>query len=231
MNRILIIIFLLTLLSCKKEITDSEPYFSFDNIGLSLLSEVKINDTLKFVGSNNTLQNYRVYKIEKTKETVQDCSWNTGACKIYYYIDKVQFYFIRIDSVPTPPNAPSTYSLILQMQLPNNIDKNNIPKDVQARALIFGNAFINYNKIPVNSPTYISPYINYPDFYTTISFTTFTNSLKTYNDVIVLKSGNNSPYITPIYGSISTVNEVWFDKKFGFVFFKDIYGNTWSKTN
>jgi len=28
-----------------------------------------------------------------------------------------------------------------------------------------------------------------------------------------------------------TVNEVWCDKKFGFVYFKDIYGQEWSRQN
>lgn len=231
MNRILILLFLLTLISCKKEKIDSEPYFKLDNIGLSLLSGIKINDTLNFVGSNNTRQTYMVYKIEKSKETVQDCSFTTGYCKIYYHFEKVKFGFTRIDSVPLPPSAPLTYSLTVQMQLPVNFDNNNIPKDVQPEAFILGNAFINYNAIPLNSPSYTSPYIIYPDFYSTISTKTYTNSSKAYNEVIVIKSGNNLPYVNPVYGFVSTANEVWFDKKYGFVFFKDVFGNTWSKTN
>ncbi len=231
MTRLLIIAFLLTLLSCSKETVNNEPYFSFDNIGLTLLSEMKVNDTLKFVGTNNTRQEYRIYKIEKTKETVQDCNWNTGACRIYYYFDKIQFYFIRTDSISIPPNSPLTYTLNLQMQIPITVDKQNIPKDTKAKASIFGNSFINFNAIPLNSPTYTSPYISYPDFYTTIPMTTFTNSIRTYNEVIILNSGNNSPYINPTNSYISTINEVWFDKKYGFVFFKDVFGNSWRRIN
>jgi hypothetical protein len=231
MTRNVIILLLLTLFSCSKETINNEPYFQFDNIGLELLSELKLNDTLKFIGTNSTRQEYKIYKIEKAKEVNQDCSWNTGNCKIYYYFDKIQFYFVRTDSVALPPNSPLTYTLNLQMQIPLNVDKKNIPKDTKAKALISGNSFINFNAIPLNSPTYTSPYISYPDFYTTISMTTFTNSIRTYNDVIVLNSGNNSPYINPINSHVSTINEVWFDKKYGFVFFKDVFGNSWRRIN
>ena len=231
MTRLLTILFLLTLLSCSKETINKEPYFQFDNIGLELLSELKLNDTLKFIGTNNTRQEYKIYKIEKIKEVDQDCSWNTGACKIYYYYDKVHYYFIRTDSVATPPNGPLTYSLISQMELPYNIDKKNIPVGTKAKASLFGNAFIGYNAIPANSQSWTAPYITYPDFYISQTTVSYVNSVKTFNNVLIINSGNNSPYTDPLYGYISTVNEVWFDKKYGFVFFKDVFGNSWRRTN
>ena len=221
----------LTLYSCNKEKVDSKPYFAFDEVGEKLLSELKLNDTLKFVGTNNNIQNYRIFKIDKTKEIVEDCGFTTGTCKTYYYFDKVEFHFNRIDSVASLPNSPLTYTFTLQMQIPPNVDKENIPTDVKGKASIFGNAFIGYNKIPSDTPTYISPYINYPDFYTTNPTITYLNAVRTYIEVIVIKSGNNSPYVNPSYGYVSTINEVWFDKKYGFVLFKDIYGNEWKKIN
>ena len=62
----------LTLYSCNKEKVDSKPYFAFDEVGEKLLSELKLNDTLKFVGTNNNIQNYRIFKIDKTKEIVEE---------------------------------------------------------------------------------------------------------------------------------------------------------------
>ena len=229
MIRFYLIIITLTLISCGKDIEPKEPYFSFDAVGTHLLSGLKLNDTLKFAGSNGSNREYRVFKIEKTKQSVQDCSWNFGTCVTFYYYDLMKIYYTRTDS--SSPNSPLTYSMTLQMQLPEGIDKKNIPKGTKAKALVWGNAFINYNKIPTQSNTWISPYINYPDFYSFLQTATFSNSAKTYNEVVVIKSGNNSVYVDPLYGFQSSVNEVWFDKKYGFVFFKDRNGNSWSKTN
>ena len=231
MSRLYFIIFILTLFSCSKETVTNEPYFKFDNVGELLLSEVKLNDTIKFAGSNGSNRVYKVFKIEKTKETLQDCSWNFGTCVTYYHFDLMRIYYIRTDSIPTPPNSPLTYSLTLQMQLPKDVDKKNIPKNVQARASLFGNAFIDFNAIPTSSNVWNSPYISYPDFYNPLTLTTYSNSTRTYTDIVIIKSGNNSVYVDPLYGTNYTVNEVWFDKKYGFVFFKDVFGNIWSRTN
>jgi len=230
MNRLYLIIIILSLVSCRKAIEPKVPYFKFDSVGEQLLSGLKLNDTLKFSGSNGTHQEYRVFKIEKLKQTVQDCSWNFGTCVTYYHYDFLKIYFTRTDSLP-PPISPLTYSMILQMQLPNGIDEKNIPKDVKAKALVWGNAFIGYNKIPTQSNTWISPYIDYPDFYSSLQTTTYSNSSRAYNEVLIIKSGNNTVYIDTLYGFQSTINEVWFDKKYGFVFFKDVFGNSWSRTN
>ena len=74
MIRFYLIIITLTLISCGKDIEPKEPYFSFDAVGEHLLSGLKLNDTLKFAGSNGSNREYRVFKIEKTKQSVQDCS-------------------------------------------------------------------------------------------------------------------------------------------------------------
>jgi hypothetical protein len=114
------------------------------------------------------------------------------------------------------------------MQLPLDVDKSNIPKDVKAKAFVFGGAFIDYNAIPPQVGS--TPYIIFPDFYAPQALISYSNSVRTYTNVIVIKSGNNSVY-TEYNGNIYTVNEVWFDKLYGFVFFKDIYGTTWSRIN
>jgi hypothetical protein len=114
------------------------------------------------------------------------------------------------------------------MQLGKDIDKEKVPKDAQSKATVHGNAFIDYNAIPPQGS--FSPYIVFPEFYTPHTLTTYSNTIRTYTDVIVIKSANNNVFVD-YFGTIYTVNEVWFDKKFGFVFFKDVFGNTWSRTN
>ena len=230
MSRIYTIIIILTLVACRKNIEQKEPYFKFDSVGEQLLSGIKLNDTIKFAGSNGSNRQYKVIRIEPLKQTVEDCSWNFGTCVTYYYFDFLKIYFIRTDTIPPPPNSPLTASLTKQMQLPLNIDKKNIPKDVQAKAHVFG-LLVDFNAIPAPGPVWTSPYITYPDFYQPVTFTTYSNAVRTFSEVVIIKSGNNSVYIVPLYGSQYTVNEVWFDKKYGVVFFKDVFGNSWSRTN
>ncbi len=217
--------------SCSKETVNNEPYFKFDNVGELLLSSVKVNDTIKFAGSNGSHREYRVFKVDKTKETVQECSWNFGTCVTYYYYDLFRIYYIRTDSTPSPPNSPLTYTLSKQMQLPLGVDKKNLPKDAQTKAIVYGGAFIDFNAIPAPGPVLTYPYITYPDFYQPFTLTSYSNALTTYTDVVIIKSGNNSVYVDPFSGTKYTINEVWFDKKHGFVFFKDVFGNSWSRTN
>ena len=231
MSRLFSIIIILTLVSCSKDIEPTAPYFKFDTVGEQVLSGLKLNDTLKFAGSNGSHREYKVFEIQKLKQTVQECSWNIGSCKFFYHFDNVNIYFIRIDSTPSPLNPPFTYSFTLQMQLPREVDKNNIPKDVQAKASVSGNAFVDFNGIPPSNGQWTSAYIIYPDFYKPLTFITYSNAFKTYSQVVVLKSGNNAVYVVPYFGTKYTVNEAWFDKKYGFVFFKDVFGNSWSRTN
>ena len=220
----------MTLFSCRKNIEPKEPYFKFDSVGEELLSGLNFNDTLKFAGSNGSFRNYRIFKIEPVKQTVQDCSWNVGTCVTYYYFDFLRIYFIRTDTIPPPPNSPLTASLTKQMQLPLNVDKKNIPKDVQAKALVYG-GLVDFNAVPTSGPGWSAPYITYPDYYQPFNFTTYSNSVRTYTEVAIIKSGNNSVNVDPISGRTYTVNEIWFDKKYGLVFFKDVFGNSWSRTN
>ncbi|MEO5946686.1 MAG: hypothetical protein ABIP79_07690 [Chitinophagaceae bacterium] len=200
MSRIYLIIIILTVVSCRKDIEPTELYFKFDIVGEQLLSEIKLHDTLKFAGSNGSNREYRVFKIEPVKQSVQDCSWNFGTCVTYYYFDFLKIYFKRTDTIPPPPNSPLTASLTKQMQLPFNVDKKNIPKGVQAKALVYG-GLVDFNAIPSPGPVWTAPYITYPDYYQPLNFISYSNVVRTYSEVVVIKSGNNSVYFDPLYGS------------------------------
>ena len=54
--------------SCGKEKLPTEPYFKFDAIGEQLLSGIKLNDTIKFAGTNGSNRQYLVFKIEKERK-------------------------------------------------------------------------------------------------------------------------------------------------------------------
>ena len=230
MIRFYLIIILLILVSCRKDNEPIEPYFKFDSVGEQLLSGIKLNDTLKFAGSNGSYRAFKVFKVEIVKQADQDCSWNFGTCVTYYHYDYLKLYFIRIDTIPPFPDRPLTASLTKQVQLPVDVDKKNIPKGIQTKTYLFGE-LVDFNSIPTPGPVWTFPSITYPDFYQPITFTSYSNAVRTYPEVVVIKSNNNSVYIDPHFGSRYTVNEVWFDKKFGIVFFKDVFGNSWKKLN
>ena len=216
--------------SCGKEKLPTEPYFKFDAIGEQLLSGIKLNDTIKFAGTNGSNRQYLVFKIEKVKQTVQDCSWTLGTCNIYYHHDFEKFYFQRLDTIPPFPNSPLTATMTKQMQLPSGIDKKNIPKDVQVKTHFYG-FLVDFNTFPQALPAGTTTFVTYPNFYTPLNYFTYSNTTRTFSEVVKLTSGNTSVFVDPTSGSRYTVNEVWFDKKFGVVFFKDVFANSWSRTN
>ncbi len=206
------------------------PYYSYDDIGKLLLSELHLNDTLRFKNSNGKIREYLICKIVKRKEDVTNCDWYGKSCETYYYYDHVIFSFLRIDNISIGPDSLVEYSTLdMQMQLPIGIDKTNIADDVKAKTVLFGRTFVDYNIIP-QTPFSVG-YINFPDFYAPLNLTVFTNNVRKYEDVIVIESGNNNVYTDPYSGNNYTINEIWFDRKYGIVSFKDVNNNIWNRIN
>ncbi len=73
--------------ACTKKEVKYIPYYTFDEIGQSLLSELHVNDTLKFKKANGQIRTYVVLNIEKRKEDVTDCDWIGDHCETFYYYD------------------------------------------------------------------------------------------------------------------------------------------------
>jgi hypothetical protein len=165
MHRLYFTLLVFTFFSCSKDKASHEPYFKFDQVGNLLFSEIKVNDTIKFAGSNGSTRMYNVFKIENSKETVQDCSWNFGTCVTYYHYDLSRIYFLRTDTIPLPPNSPMTSSISKQMQIPLHLDKKNLPEGVKARTVVYG-GYVDFNAVP--------PKEFYPDFMITTSVYVFT---------------------------------------------------------
>jgi len=232
MRYLINILFFQTLISCHKD-TEQPPYFSFDLVGKEILSGLKLNDTIHYQGSNGTILSFRIFKIDHLKESVRDCNWNTGYCKTFYSYDVSSIYLVRTDTIPPFPNSPLTTTFTKQMVLPKEIDRRNIPPNntVAHATLRGGGGIADFNAKPSITDEWTSPYIPYPNYYEPIQFVTFTNAVRTFNKVSIIHSGNNAVFIDPIYSYRYTVNEVWFDKEFGIVFFKDVFGNSWSRIN
>ena len=220
------ILTVLILTSCTKEQENKTPYYSFDNKAKEWLSKININDTLNFVGTNGTIRSYKVFAVDKTRQQVRDCGWTTGNCTIYFDFDQLEIWYKRIDSIPAQPNNAITFSIKLYMWVPDNVDYKQKPLNVVPVARMSGH-FEGYNRLPI--PPATSSYLKFPDLYSMITTATYTNSVRTYTEVISLKSENSTAYSYSNY--ISTINEVGFDKKYGFVYFKDIFGNIWNRTN
>lgn len=226
--RKLIIFTLLFFHSCKRDTTPKYPHFAFDKVAQEWFTEIKLNDSIVFEGSNQTK---RVYKVVDLKKTVTDIStfgnwiFNSPG-RTCFTTESINIVFQRMDSIPIN-NIAISFRVGIVMWVPDGIDYTQQPLNVTPVAKISG-TFEGYNRIP-NSQT--SSYIQFPYLYDPIQLFSFNNVTHSYNQVLKLFSDNNSTYINPISHEVNTINEVWFDKKFGFVFFKDIYGNSWSRIN
>ncbi len=111
---------------------------------------------------------------------------------------------------------------------PDSLDYKNLPSNVIAKAKIFGD-FDDYNgQLLPNGDRIL---LKFPDVYQPVAFSTFVGATKTYNEVIRFISNNSNTYYHTGWNRNYNVNEVWYDRKFGFVYFKDIYGQAWVRQN
>jgi hypothetical protein len=215
MKRALIILMCFIIFSCKKEDVNTPPYFAFDNTARDWFSDLKVHDTLKFLSNSGNVRIYEVNAIESSKVVISgNCGTFIGGCTVYYRYDEKLISFNRIDSFSSPTDIK------ISMYLPDSLDYRNLPKSVIAKAKIFGE-FDDYN----------GQILPFPDIYQNVSFSTFTNSTKTYNEVIKFNSNNPNPFYHTGASRNYYINEVWYDRKFGFIYFKDIYGQEWKRQN
>ena len=111
---------------------------------------------------------------------------------------------------------------------PDSLDYKNMPPNTVAKARIFGD-FDDYNGDLIPNGDRIL--LKFPDVYKPIAFSTFTSAIKTYNEVIKFNSNNPNTYYDYGWKRNYNINEVWYDKQFGFVYFKDIFGQAWVRQN
>ena len=214
MKLICIISICLIFVSCKKESAYYQPYFTFDNIARKWFSGMKVHDTLRFLSNTGNVRIYEVNAIQNTKESVSGGCSVIGSCAVYYYYDKKFISFNRIDSFSTPTDIE------ISMQIPDSVDYTRLTKSVFAKTEIYG-AFDDYN----------GQVLLFPDVYQNVSFSTFSNTIKTYNEILKFKSGIDTAFYNTGWNRKYTINEVWYDRTFGFVYFKDIYGQEWKRQN
>lgn len=216
MKHLIIILALLTLYSCKKEDLNTTPYFSFDDAAKLWFSELQINDTLKFRSNLGNVRIYRVTQIENFKQVISDCYTiaGIGSCPVYFRYDERIIYFNRIDSFSSPTK------IRFYMWPSDSLDYKNLPKNVIPKVKIVGN-FDDYN----------GQLLKFPDVYQPVSFSNFTGVTRTYNEVVKFNSNNPNTYYHTGWNRNYNINEVWYDRKYGFVYFKDIFGQSWVRQN
>ena len=222
MKSLIIITIILTLYSCTKQDIPTRPYLSFDNTAKEWFSDLKINDTLKFLNNFGNTRSYRVSNIETTKKDASDCTFTTGNCTIYFDYDERVIYFDRVDSFSSPTK------ISISMFPPNGVDYKNLPPNFKATASIYG-FFDDYNgQILANGDRIL---LTFPNIYQTVTFQTLVGATKTYNEVLKFNSNNSNTYYHTGWNRNYNISEVWYDRKFGFVYFKDIFGQAWVRQN
>jgi hypothetical protein len=216
------ILMYLILFSCKKQDVSGPPYFAFDNTSREWFSELKVHDTLKFLSNLGTIRIYEVNAIESSKVVISDCGPVPGGCTVYYSYDEKLISFTRMDSFSSPTDIK------ISMYPPDSLDYKKLPKGVIPKARIFGE-FDDYNGQVLSNGDRIL--LKFPDIYQNVLFSTFTNTVKAYNEVIKFKSNNPNTYYDTGWNRNYNIIEVWYDRRFGFIYFKDIYGEEWTRRN
>ena len=213
----------LIIFSCKKEDINKPPYFSFDNTATEWFSDLKVHDTLKFLSNLGNARIYEVNAIETSKVVISgNCGTISSICTVFYRYDEKTISFNRIDSFSSPTDIK------ISMYIPDSLDYKHLPKNVVAKAKLFGE-FDDYNgQVLPNGDRIL---LSFPDVYQNIQFETFAAPSRTYKEVIKFKSNNPNTYYHTGWNRNYNINEVWYDRKFGFVYFKDIYGQEWTRQN
>jgi len=222
MKHSIIIVTLLTLYACTKQNLNTRPYFSFDNTAKQWFSDLQVNDTIRFLSNLGNSRTYRVSSIETTKQHIQDCNWTTGNCTIYFDYDERVIYFDRVDSFSSPTK------ITIYMSPPDGVDYKNLPPNTTAKVRIMGD-FDDYNGQPLPDGDRIL--LTFPDVNLPVSFSTFVGATNTYNEVLKFNSNNPDTYYHSGWDRNYNINEVWYDRKYGFVYFKDIFGQSWVRQN
>jgi hypothetical protein len=207
--------------SCKlPNIFDKTPYLRFDDTANRWLSKLHKNDTLKFIGNDGSKFTIVIASKDLEKSTIQDCGTIfSNNCTQYYHYDNLYLVYKRLED-----NSDRYDNLRIYMTIDSTMDKKNIPKGTDGIAKIQGKLY-GYNS------NFDFPYLNFPDLYSTSNFETFTNTQRKYEKVIILKTGNDKIVIDRYFRYERVFNEIGFDIEFGFVYFKDIYGNIWKRIN
>ena len=114
------------------------------------------------------------------------------------------------------------------MSPPDGVDYKNLPPNTTAKVRIMGD-FDDYNGQPLPDGDRIL--LTFPDVNLPVSFSTFVGATNTYNEVLKFNSNNPDTYYHSGWDRNYNINEVWYDRKYGFVYFKDIFGQSWVRQN
>lgn len=225
-KNILLVFVLLLLLSCKKEYIDRVPYFTFDSVAKEWFTELKINDTIKFRSNLDHVRIYRVSGIDLSKKDVSDCSWNTGSCDIHFYYSERVVNFERIDS-----SLVGLTFMKIYMWPPDSSDYRKLPENVIPQAKVYAE-FDDYNGVIVSNGYYENVWrtLNFENIYTPTNFSIFEGITKRYEEVIKFNSSNPNSY-HPAWGGNYNINVVYWDRQYGFIYFKDVFGEEWIREN
>lgn len=220
-NLIWFITFFVAFSSCKKQEIAGFSNFHFDATAKEWFTEIRVNDTLKFKSNIGKTRIYKVTEINNNPWQVRDCNYWVDYCEVYYALDEKVITYKRLDSLSGPTK-------IQMYMLPDSVVHKYLPANTVTKVKLYAE-FDDYNGKPITGQNDLG--LKFPDAYQPISFTTFIGGTKTYNQVIKFLSNNPKSYYHNGRNSTYTVNEVWFDKKYGFVYFKDIYGQEWIRQN
>ncbi|NML20734.1 hypothetical protein HHL16_07605 [Pseudoflavitalea sp. G-6-1-2] len=226
---------LIAAVSCSKPGTpemSGDTLFSLDAKTKTWLLPVKLNDTWTFSSDKG---NTRVYTVQhKTNYNTPDVqSMPEGAAKSFYRSEYETILLERTDA-----GRSSAYTEAIEMLFfaapAHPMDSFNVIEPIRKGYPGRGYmkvTFFDYNG-GVNSN--ILPAYNMEKL---PAFSTFNSGTRNYTSVLKCASGYDKEVVLPVSsgGTIiqqkRAVNEVWYDKQFGIVYFADVHGEKWTRSN
>jgi hypothetical protein len=211
--------------SCIDDSTGLCPYLEFNKEAKTWFTQISEGQNIKFTNKKGEEKNYKVIKITLKKELLEsNNNWLFRGTTEYYYYDRKFITFQKVNLEGKETLQTNTFGLSITMGPPSKVPKSKVGLFTTGVPYVEG-TILGYN----------SNWMDYSYFKDKSKIEKVDTNLKLYTEVVKFKSNSD---ITTFRNIImpglnlklpNIINEVWIDKKYGFIYFKEIDGVEWTR--
>jgi hypothetical protein len=227
MKYCIIVLMLFLIISCKEESTGLCPYLEFNKEAKTWFTQITAGQNIRFSNKKGQEKNYKVVDVTLEKKILESSNdWLFGKTQEYYYYDRkfILFQKVEVEGKETPQT--NSFGISITMRPPSKIRKEKVGLFTSGKADVQG-SFLGYN----------SWGLDFTIFKDKSKIEKFETNQRMYKEVVKFKSNSDKPTFREIimpginFKLSNTINEVWVDKQYGFIYFKDISGEEWTRVN
>ncbi len=227
MKYIVIVLMLLFSVSCKDDSTGLCPYLEFNKEAETWFSQITAGQNIRFSNVKGQERNYKVVKITLEKKILEyEYNWLFGHKTEYYYYDRKFMLFQKVEIDGKETAESNMFGFSITMEPPTNVRKDDVGLFTSGQPNVEG-SFLGYN----------GGNLDFTKFKDNNKIEKIVINQRQFNEVLKFKSNSELPTFRDIIMPginlklANTINEVWVDKQLGFIYFKDISGEEWSRVN